>query len=81
LPLLHQNLDQVAADDLVAKKVAAVINAQQSITGTYPNLGPQTLLKANITLVDNVGEDIMDLQENSTITIADDAASTGTKSQ
>ncbi len=70
--ICHQNLDQVAADDLVAKKVAAVINAQQSITGTYPNLGPQTLLKANITLVDNVGEDIMDLQENSTITIADD---------
>ncbi|MGI6129142.1 MAG: putative cytokinetic ring protein SteA [bacterium] len=67
--ICHENLDQVAAADLVAKKVSAVINARQSITGKYPNLGPQTLLKANIVLVDNAGDAIMNLPESSTITI------------
>ena len=69
--ICHEDLDQVAAADLVAKKVSAVINARQSITGKYPNLGPQTLLKANIVLVDNVGDSIMNLPENSTVTIDD----------
>ncbi|NLG86960.1 MAG: hypothetical protein GX489_07060 [Firmicutes bacterium] len=70
--ICHEDLDQVAAADLVAKKVAAVINARPSITGRYPNLGPQTLLSAGITLVDDVGEDIMNLPENCTITIDTD---------
>ena len=47
-----------------------MINARPSITA-YPNLGPETLLTANIVLVDNVGDAIMDL-ENTIITITDD---------
>jgi uncharacterized membrane-anchored protein len=70
--ICHEDLDQVAAADLVARKVAAVINARPSITGTYPNLGPETLLTANIVLVDNVGDAIMDLPESTIITITDD---------
>jgi uncharacterized membrane-anchored protein len=54
----HVDLDRVAADSLVAAKVSAVINAQPSISGRYPNLGPDLLVANGITLLDNVGEAI-----------------------
>ncbi|HHY04454.1 MAG TPA: hypothetical protein GX534_04635 [Thermoanaerobacterales bacterium] len=70
--ICHEDLDEVGASSLVAKKVKAVINARKSITGKYPNLGPEIILDANILLIDNVGEHIMQLEENTTITITDD---------
>ena len=54
----HLDLDRVAADSLVAAGVSAVVNARPSISGRYPNLGPDVLIKAGIPLVDDVGEDI-----------------------
>ena len=44
----HSDLDRVSAEELIRKKVSAVINASVSITGRYPNLGPQLLLDAGI---------------------------------
>ncbi len=51
----HEDLDRVAAEALVTRGVAAVVNASPSISGRYPNLGPLILLKAGIPLVDGVG--------------------------
>ncbi|HTU76509.1 MAG TPA: putative cytokinetic ring protein SteA [Trebonia sp.] len=51
----HPDLDRVSADELIACKVGAVINAAKSVTGKYPNLGPQLLLEAGIPLVDDIG--------------------------
>jgi uncharacterized membrane-anchored protein len=51
----HVDLDRVAADALVAAKVAAVVNAQPSISGRYPNLGPELLVASGIALLDDVG--------------------------
>jgi uncharacterized membrane-anchored protein len=56
---------------LSSRKVKAVINAAKSITGRYPNPGPAVLLDANIPIVDNVGNQIMSLEEGSSITITD----------
>src|ERR1700691_433617 len=42
----HADLDRVSADELIECKVAAVVNAAKSITGRYPNFGPQILLDA-----------------------------------
>lgn len=53
----HVDIDSTAARMLVEAKVAAVINAAQSCSGRYPNLGPKVLLEAGIPLVDNAGED------------------------
>lgn len=53
----HVDLDRVAADSLVAVGVAAVLNAKPSISGRYPNLGPEVLIQAGITLIDDIGED------------------------
>ncbi|MEJ3748035.1 putative cytokinetic ring protein SteA [Actinomycetes bacterium KLBMP 9797] len=56
----HVDLDRVAADSLVAVGVAAVLNAKPSVSGRYPNLGPEVLVKAGIPLVDDLGEDIFE---------------------
>jgi uncharacterized membrane-anchored protein len=51
----HEDLDRVSAESLVAAGVSAVVNASRSITGRYPNLGPQILLAAGVPLIDDVG--------------------------
>jgi len=54
----HVDLDRVAAETLVAAKPAAVVNAQPSISGRYPNLGPEVIVGNGIPLLDNVGSEI-----------------------
>src|SRR5882757_2823338 len=54
----HVDLDRVAADALLAAKVVAVVNAQPSISGRYPNLGPDQLVANGIVLLDNVGAEV-----------------------
>lgn len=53
------DLDRATADALVAAKVAAVVNASPSISGRFPNLGPEVLVDHGITLVDGVGPDAL----------------------
>ena len=48
----HADLDRVAADDLVASGVVAVVNVARSSTGRYPNPGPMILARAGVRLVD-----------------------------
>jgi uncharacterized membrane-anchored protein len=55
----HPDLDRVSADELIACRVAAVVNAARSITGRYPNLGPGLLLDAGIPLIDDVGREVL----------------------
>jgi uncharacterized membrane-anchored protein len=55
----HADLDRVSADELIACKVAAVVNAAKSVTGRYPNLGPTILIDAGIPLVDDVGREVL----------------------
>lgn len=57
----HVDLDRVAAEGLVEADVAAVVNAAASISGRYPNLGPLLIAAAGIPLIDNVGDEVMDL--------------------
>jgi uncharacterized membrane-anchored protein len=49
------DLDRRTADALVAAGVAGVVNAAPSISGRFPNLGPEALVAAGIRLVDGVG--------------------------
>ncbi|GIF70107.1 thiamin pyrophosphokinase [Asanoa ishikariensis] len=66
----HVDLDRVAADSLVAVGVTAVLNAKPSISGRYPNLGPEVLVKAGIPLVDDLGESVFQaLREGETVRI------------
>lgn len=54
----HVDIDRVSADALVGCRVAAVVNAAPSISGRYPNLGPEILINAGIPLLDDVGKDV-----------------------
>ncbi|SCL71772.1 Uncharacterized membrane-anchored protein [Micromonospora citrea] len=66
----HVDLDRVAADSLVAVGVAAVLNAKPSVSGRYPNLGPEVLIGAGIPLLDDLGEGIFErLREGDTVRI------------
>jgi uncharacterized membrane-anchored protein len=56
----HVDLDRVAADALVGTGVVVVVNAAKSISGRYPNLGPEVLVKAGIVLIDGVGDEIFE---------------------
>lgn len=67
----HPDLDEIAALSLVEAKVKAVINTESAVTGKYPNLGPEVLLKAGIPLIDNAGREIMNLDDNEVVTIKD----------
>lgn len=69
----HVDIDRVSADALVGCKVAAVVNASPSISGRYPNLGPEILLAAGIPLLDNVGKQVFtEVKEGTRVTLVDD---------
>ncbi len=69
----HIDIDRVSAEALVAGRPAAVLNAAVSISGRYPNLGPQILIDAGIPLIDDLGPDVMSLSEGSKVRIDGDA--------
>jgi uncharacterized membrane-anchored protein len=54
----HLDIDRVSAEALVAARVSVVVNGSASISGRYPNLGPEIIVRAGISLVDAVGTDI-----------------------
>lgn len=53
----HEDLDRIAAEGLIAARVAAVVNAAPSASGRYPNVGPLLVVGAGIPLVDGCGPD------------------------
>lgn len=54
----HPDIDRPTADALVKAGVTGVINAGESISGRYPNLGPEILVHSGVLLVDQVGDKI-----------------------
>ncbi|HEV7421572.1 MAG TPA: putative cytokinetic ring protein SteA [Mycobacterium sp.] len=52
------DLDRITADALVDAGIAAVVNASPSISGRYPNLGPEVLVANGVTLIDEAGPEI-----------------------
>lgn len=72
--ICHRDLDGPAAQALIRRRVAAVVNAECSISGRYPNLGPHLLLKSGIYVLDNVGPQVMDqLTDGSPVQIIGDS--------
>ena len=54
----HLDIDRVSAEALVLAGVAAVVNVSPSISGRYPNLGPEIIVAAGIPLLDDVGPEV-----------------------
>jgi uncharacterized membrane-anchored protein len=82
----HVDLDRIAAESLVERGVAAVVNAATSISGRYPNLGPEILVTSGIPLIDAVGSGVLtDVHEGdvvrldgNTIYVGERAVASGT---
>ena len=53
------DLDRSTADALVEAEVTGVVNASPSISGRFPNLGPEIVAGAGIALVDGVGPEVL----------------------
>ena len=53
-----RDLDRITADALLEADVAGVVNAAPSISGRYPNLGPEVLVANGITLIDEAGPEV-----------------------
>jgi uncharacterized membrane-anchored protein len=72
------DLDRVTADGLIAAGVVAVVNAAPSISGRFPNLGPQALIAAGVTLIDGIGtETLHQIRDGATIRLHDGAVFLG----
>jgi uncharacterized membrane-anchored protein len=57
----HEDIDRIAAEELIAAGVVAVLNASQSSTGRYPNAGPLMLVRAGVRLIDAPGAGLFEL--------------------
>jgi uncharacterized membrane-anchored protein len=74
----HVNVDRIAAEELIAAGVLAVVNASPSSDGRYPNAGPLLLAKAGITVFDvEDGDPFELLRDGDRVTVADDAVLAG----
>jgi uncharacterized membrane-anchored protein len=62
----HVNIDRIAAEELIATGVHAVINASPSSDGRYPNTGPLLLARAGVTVVDLTSADPFELLSDGT---------------
>lgn len=74
----HVDLDRITAEALVRAKPAAVLNARPSISGRYPNLGPELIIASGIVLVDNVGAEVFAvIKEGTRIRVVGDSVFVG----
>jgi uncharacterized membrane-anchored protein len=60
----HRNIDRIAAEDLAASGVGAVLNDEPSSDDRYPNRGPLILVEAGVRLIDFPGVDLFGLLED-----------------
>jgi uncharacterized membrane-anchored protein len=72
------DLDRSTATALLEAGVVGVVNAAPSISGRYPNLGPEILVEAGVVLVDDCGPTVFsDLSDGATIRLHDGAVHIG----
>jgi uncharacterized membrane-anchored protein len=57
----HVNIDRIAAEELLAAGVSAVVNAADSSDGRYPNAGPLLLVRGGVVLIDATDSDPFEL--------------------
>lgn len=76
--LAHEDLDEMAAEGLLAARVKAIVNTKRCMTGRYPNKGPLLLLQSGIPLFETSEACLLDLtQDGDWLTILDEALYVG----
>lgn len=76
----HVDIDRIAAEELIAAGVVAVLNAAPSSQGRYPNAGPLMLARAGIRLIDAPGAGLFErLSDGDRVRIVGEAIFRGGK--
>ncbi len=74
----HVDLDRVAAETLLSRGVGGVVNTRPSVSGRYPNLGPQLLVDAGVPLLDDVGRGVLEsVREGQSVRLNDSSLYVG----
>ncbi len=68
----HIDLDRAGAEAILARGVTAVVNASAFISGRYPSLGPEILVRAGVVLVEGVGPDVLSVVRDGAVVGLDD---------
>ncbi len=69
----HKDLDEIAALSLIDKQISCIINTETTISGKYPNKGPEALLRADIPIFEVEDYDLLeDIEENDTIRVSEE---------
>ncbi|KNF07414.1 putative pyrophosphokinase [Gottschalkia purinilytica] len=63
----HKDLDEIAATSLAESKVRCILNLDKTISGKYPNQGPNILLKAGIPIFECSDKDIFNVLDEGDI--------------
>ncbi|WP_131245887.1 putative cytokinetic ring protein SteA [Schaalia suimastitidis] len=67
----HADLDQTSAQHIAQKKPRAVLNASPMLSGRHPARGAQILVDAGIAVLDDLGPDVMTLDNGDDVEIED----------
>jgi uncharacterized membrane-anchored protein len=65
----HEDIDRIAAEGLIQRRVRVVLNAARSSSGRYPNLGPLLLVSAGVPLIDDIGPSVMSIPDGAVVTV------------
>lgn len=71
------DLDRSSALSLLSKRPLAVLNAASSTTGRKTSLGAQVLIDGGIVVIDDLGSDLMTLNEGQTVEIKNNEVHAG----
>lgn len=78
--LQHRDLDEVIAQELIDRKVKAIINCQETMSGTYPTQGPLMLLQQLIPILEVEAALFDTFTPNAEVVIYEDSIVTGDQS-
>ena len=56
----HRDIDRASAEELLESRVRVVFNVSPSVTGRFPNVGPLSLVRGGIRLIDCPGAELFE---------------------
>jgi uncharacterized membrane-anchored protein len=66
----HADIDRASAEELLESRVRVVFNVAPSVTGRFPNVGPLSLVRGGIRLIDCPGAELFeDVKEGESLVV------------
>jgi len=66
----HRDIDRASAEELLESRVRVVFNVAPSVTGRFPNVGPLSLVRGGIRLIDCPGAELFeDVKEGEALVV------------